>query len=86
MFEGKKDDPVNKTTWIPESFTRALEEYAASQDVLLNCWIIQCCQYAMAHRKKDDSFSQQNWPLLFSLYQSGAKRTLAKKAPLTCGF
>ena len=58
MFEGKKDDPVNKTTWIPESFTRALEEYAASQNILLNRRIIQYCQYAMAHRKKDGSLSQ----------------------------
>ena len=66
MFEVKKDDPVNKTIRIPESFAKALEEYAASQNILLNQRIIQCCQYALAHRKKtipsygkiDRSFSQ----------------------------
>ena len=66
MFEGKKDDPVNKTTWIPESFTRALEEYAASQNILLNRRIIQYCQYAMAHRKK--TIPPRKIDLFFSQY------------------
>ena len=85
MFEVKKDYPVNKTIRIPESFTRALEEYAASQNISLNQRIIQCCQYAMAHRKK--TVPSHKTDLSFSQYiKSGAKRTLAKKAPLTCGL
>lgn len=54
MFEIKKPSSSNKTIRMPDILIEKLEYLASKNDISFNQLVIQCCEYAIEHLKKQD--------------------------------
>jgi|GEM_PF-261864 len=55
MFVVRKPESSNKTIRMPDDLVERLEELATLENVSFNQLVVQCCEYAIAHLKRDES-------------------------------
>ncbi len=48
------EESINKTFRFPLKLVDKMSEIAQSENVSLNNFVIQCCEYAIEHLDKDD--------------------------------
>lgn len=54
MFEIKKTSSSNKTIRMPDSLIEKLNKLAAKSDISFNQLVVQCCEYAIEHLKREN--------------------------------
>ncbi len=56
MFKVRRtEDTVNKTFRVPTSLLEKMSEIAQRENVSLNSFVIQCCEYAMDNMQTTNS-------------------------------
>jgi len=56
MFEVRRtQETVNKTLRFPKNLLEKMSVIAQSEDVSLNSFIIQCCEYAIDNMKQNNN-------------------------------
>lgn len=54
VFEIKKNETANKTFRLPVELIKRLEMIAQQEDISVNNLVLQCCEYALDNRPKND--------------------------------
>ena len=60
MFVVKKEKYTNKTVYMPNELIEQLEKIMKEKDISFNRLVVQCCEYALANIKNDNSEPEQN--------------------------
>lgn len=56
MFKVRKvEDSVNRTIRFPKSLLEHMSAIAQHENVSLNSFVIQCCEYAIEHMQEPDA-------------------------------
>lgn len=53
MFTIKKPQSSNKTIRMPDTLIDQLQQLANENDISFNQLVVQCCEYALDHQKKE---------------------------------
>ena len=52
MFTVKKPQSSNKTIRMPDTLIESLQQVADANEISFNQLVVQCCEYALAHRQE----------------------------------
>ncbi len=53
------EETVNKTFRIPKSLLDKMSEIAQKENVSLNSFVIQCCEYAVSNLQESDNTAEE---------------------------